>query len=85
MSEAEVKGRKKVAEMNAEEKAAYDKRVAAARGPRPLHIAHKIVDENGNVIVGAKLAGVVATRNANELLGAIAADRDLQYTTIEVK
>lgn len=85
MSKEASTPRLKVSEMNAEQRAAYEKRVAASRAPKPLYIAYKIVDANGEAIEGATLAGVTCTRSADDLIKAISADRDTKHIMTEVK
>lgn len=47
-----------------------------ARKTRPLTIVHKIVD--------GKLSVIVATRNGNTAMDALAADRDASVARVEV-
>lgn len=77
--------RKRVEDMTPEEREAYEKRAAAARAPKPLYIAYRVVDASGNVIEGAKIDSVVCTRSADELLKTITEGNGIQYVANAVK
>lgn len=73
-------GRKKVdvSKMSPEDRAAYEKRLEAARAPKPAYLAYT-VNEDGTINVGT------VTRSAEEILAAVDEDRSLKYTRIMVK
>lgn len=60
------------------ELAAYEKRLEAARSPRPAYIAYT-VDEAGNLEIHS------VTRVAEEILQIVDANRDLKYKRFEIK
>lgn len=66
--------RKRYEDMTPEEKADYDRRNA----PKPAYMTYR-VGENGKVEVG------LVTRDSDELLAAIDADRGLDYVRFEIK
>lgn len=64
--------------MSPEEREAYEKRLEAARAPKPAYIAYTI-NEDGT------LAVALTTRSAEEVLKAVDENRDLKYQRIMVK
>lgn len=64
--------------MSPEEREAYEKRLEAARAPKPAYIAYTI-NEDGSLNVS------LTTRSAEEVLAAVDQNRDLKYQRIMVK
>lgn len=64
--------------MSPEEREAYEKRLEAARAPKPAYIAYTI-NEDGSLNVA------LTTRSAEEVLAAVDQNRDLKYQRIMVK
>lgn len=70
--------RKDLSELSPEERAQYEKRLEAARAPKPAYIAYTVnEDQSLNVSV--------VTRSAEEVLAAVDADRGLKYQRIMIK
>lgn len=64
--------------MSPEEREAYQKRIEAARAPRPAYVAYKL-NEDGTIDIK------LATRSAEEVLAAVDADRELKYARTLIK
>lgn len=64
--------------MSPEEREAYERRLEAARAPKPAYIAYTI-NEDGSLNVA------LTTRSAEEVLAAVDQNRDLKYQRIMVK
>lgn len=75
---AAKKTRKDINAMSPEDREAYEKRLEAARAPRPAYVAYTI-NEDGSLNVS------LTTRSAEEVLAAVDADRSLKYQRIMIK
>lgn len=64
--------------MTAEEKAAYEERLAKARAPKPAYLVYKL-NEDGSLDIRE------VTRSAEEALAVIDGDKELKYQRFMLK
>lgn len=64
--------------MSPEDKAAYEKRLEAARSPKPAYLGYT-VNEDGSLNIS------VATRSAEEVLKAVDQNKELKYQRFMIK
>ena len=72
------KTRQELNAMSAEEKEAYEKRLAAQRAPRDAYIVYS-VNEDGTVAIHS------ATRDPNEVLRETAGQTEKKYAAFKIK